>query len=82
MFLYPEEKFLSNYADDNILNSTGNTTRNVKKALSNDFGIIGDWFHENLMVLNAKKCHYMYFGTSNKNDDFIFDVTKQLPSKK
>ena len=25
------------------------------------------------MVLNAKKCHYMCFGTSSENDDFTFD---------
>ena len=27
----------------------------VKKALSNDFRIIQNWFHKNLMVSNAKK---------------------------
>ena len=40
LFLYPEETFLSNYADDNTLYSIGNTTESVKKALSNDFRII------------------------------------------
>ena len=25
------------------------------------------------MVLNAKKCHYMCFGTSSENDDIILD---------
>ena len=57
LFLYPEETFLSNYTDDNALYSIGNTIENVKKALGNDFRIIENWFHENLMVLNAKKCH-------------------------
>ena len=50
-----------------------------KKPLSNDFRIIQNWFHENLMVLNAKKCHYMCFGTSSENDDFILDGIK-LPN--
>ena len=27
----------------------------VKKALSNDFGVIENWSHENVMVLNAEK---------------------------
>ena len=36
LFLYPQETFLSNYADDNTLHSIGNTTESVKKALSND----------------------------------------------
>ena len=53
LFLYPEETFVSNYADDNTLYSTGNTIESVKKALSNDFRIIENWFYENLMVLNA-----------------------------
>ena len=79
MFLYPQETFLRNYADDNTLHSIGNTIESVKKALSNDFRIIQNWFHENLMVLNAKKCHYMCFGTSSENDDFIFDGIK-LPN--
>ena len=55
LFLYPQETYLSNYADDNTLYSIGNTIEGVKKALSNDFRIIQNWFHENLMVLNAKK---------------------------
>ena len=50
-----------------------------KKPLSNDFRIIQNWFHENVMVLTAKKCHCMCFGTSNENDDFIFDGIK-LPN--
>ena len=28
------------------------------------------------MVLNAKKCHYMCFGTSSENDDFTHDGIK------
>ena len=28
------------------------------------------------MVLNAKKCHQMCFGTSSENDDFIHDEIK------
>ena len=58
LLLYPEETFLSNCADDNTLHPIGHTIENVKKALSdhfsNDFRIVGNWFHENLMVLNAK----------------------------
>ena len=76
MFLYPEEIFSSNYAGDNTLHSIGNTTETVEKALSNDFRIIQIWFHENLIVLNAKKCHYMCFGIGSENDDFIFDGIK------
>ena len=79
MFLYPQEIYLRNYADDNTLHSSGNTIEGVMKALSNDFRIIRNWFHENLMVLNAKKCHYKFLGTSSANDDFIPDEIK-LPN--
>ena len=79
LFLYPEETFLSNYADDNTLYSIGNTIESVKKALSCDFRIIQSCFHENVMVLNAKKCHYMCFGIGSENDDFVFDGIK-LPN--
>ena len=47
--------------------------------LSNDFRIIQDWLHKNLMVLNGKKCHYMCVTIGSENDDFIFDGIK-LPN--
>ena len=59
----------SNYADNNTLYSIGSTIESVKKAISNDFRIIENWFHENLIVLNAKKCYYTCFGIGNENDD-------------
>ena len=49
----------------------------VKKALSNHFRIIENWFYENLMVLNVKKCYYMGFGIDSENDDFIFEGIKR-----
>ena len=79
LFLYPEKTFLSNYANDNTLYSIGNTIESVKKALSSNFRIIQNWFHENLMVLNAKKCHYMCFGIGSENDSFVLDGIK-LPN--
>ena len=58
---------------------TGNATNKVKKALSNDFRIIEEWFHKNVMVLRSKKCYYMYFRNSSQNDHFIFNGIK-LPN--
>ena len=78
--LYPEETFLSNYADDNTLYSTGNTIESVKKALRKDFRIIQNWFHEILIILNPKKRHYICFGIGSENNDFIFDGIK-LPKQ-
>ena len=59
--------------------SIDNTIESVKKALSNDFRIIQNWFQENLMVLNTNKCHCMCFGIGGENDDFIFGGIK-LPN--
>ena len=56
-----------------------NTIESIKAALSSDFRIIENCFHENLIVLNAKKCYYTCFGIGNEDDDFVFDGTK-LPS--
>ena len=53
--------------------SIDNTIGSLKKALSNNFRVIENWFHEKLMVLNAKKCHGMCLENVSENDDFIFD---------
>ena len=76
LFLYPKETFLSKSADDNNLYSIGNTIESVKKALSSGFRITQNWFHENLMRFNTKKCHYKCFGIASENDDFAFDGIK------
>ena len=78
LVLYPEETFRSNYADDNTLYSIGNAIESLKKALTNNFRIIRNWFHKSLMALNQKKCHYICFGIGSENDDFIFGG-KKLP---
>ena len=75
----PEETFLSNCADNKTLHSIGNTIESVQKALSSNFKIIQNWFHKNLMVLNARKCHYMRFGIGSEIDDFVFNGIK-LPN--
>ena len=59
----------------------GNLMDKVKKAPGNNFRIIGNWFHENVMVLNAKNYHYMYFGNGSQNDDFIFNGIKSLDTR-
>ena len=44
-----------------------------KKALCNDFRMIENWFHEKMMLLNAKKYYYIYFANNCQDDDFIFN---------
>ena len=37
----------------------------IIENLKADFLWISKWFHENFMVLNPKKCHFMVLGNSN-----------------
>ena len=57
--------FLSNYADDNSLYNTGKALELVKSVLVNDFRAVKEWFHENFMILNLNKYHYMCNGNHN-----------------
>ena len=57
--LFLTQCFLSNYADNNNLYSTGNNTELAKMDLQTDFRAITNWFFENDMILNSEKCHYM-----------------------
>ena len=59
LVLFLTETMLSNYADDNNLFSIGRDLNKVKDKLAKDFGIVTNWFYENFMVLNSKKCHFM-----------------------
>ena len=58
--LYFENRsFLSNYADDNVLYAFGSNLEEDKQNLSQDLLKLSEWLHENCMVLNPEKCHYM-----------------------
>ena len=43
------------------------------KNLRNNFDIVSDWFHENFMVLNAGKCHFMSLVNNNENETFLLN---------
>ena len=63
---------LSNFADNNNLFSIGKNIGKVKDTLAKDFGIITNWFYENFIVLNSKKCHFMRIGGDLENETFTF----------
>ena len=63
---------LSSYADDNNLFSIGKDINKVKDTLAKGFGIVTNWFHENFMVLDSKKCHFMCIGKDGENETFTF----------
>ena len=62
LFLFVENSYLSNHADDNTLCSSGNDLEKVKQTLREDIEIVTKWFYENFMVLNWGKCHFIYLG--------------------
>ena len=70
--LFLTETMLSNYADDNDLFSIGRDLNKVKDTLAKDFGNVTNWFYENFMVLNSKKCHFMCIGKDGENETFTF----------
>ena len=53
---------LSNYADDNNLFSKEKGINKVRDTFAKDFGIEINWFYENFMVLNLKKCYFTCIG--------------------
>ena len=71
--LFLTDFFLSNYADDNNLNSIGKDCDIIKNLLRKDFRALAEWFFKKYMVLNQKKCHYMCIGRNTENDNFEFD---------
>ena len=71
--LYFENRsFLSNYTDDNVLYIFGYNLEEAKQNLSQDLLKLSEWFHENCMILNPEKCHYMCLGKSHVSDSLIF----------
>ena len=67
------ETFLSNFADDNNLYSIGKDVDLIKGMLHKDFMAVTEWFYDNYMVLNPRKCHYMCLEKNSNNDKFVFD---------
>ena len=44
------------------LSKSGKNTQTIKNDLEMDFLILHKWFHENHMILNPGKCHYIVIG--------------------
>ena len=70
LVLFLSETSLSNYTDDNNLYSIGKELDIVKENLRKDFNVVTDWFFENYMSLNPRKCRYICLGKNKENDTF------------
>ena len=71
LFLFVENSYLSNYADDSNLYSCGNNLEEVKQTLRGDFQIVTKWFYEKYMVLNSGKCHFMCLSKNIENETYF-----------
>ena len=47
--------------------------RKIKTVLEMDFMILHKWFHENHMVLNSGKCHYIVIGDDDPSNKIILN---------
>ena len=73
VFVFISKFQLCNYADDNILYKPGKNMRKIKNDLEMDFMILHKWFHENHMVLNPGKCHYIVIGDDDPTHKIILN---------
>ena len=62
IFYFGNRAFLSNYVDGNVIYVFGSNLEEVKQNLSQER------FHENCMILNREKCHYMSLGKDCESD--------------
>ena len=72
IFYFENRSYLINYADDNVLYAFGSYLEEAKQNLSQDLLKLSEWFHENCMILNPEKCHYMCLGKNHLSDSLRF----------
>ena len=50
-----------------------NLFNQIKDTLAKDYRMVTNWFYENVMVLNSKKCHLICTGKDLENETFTFE---------
>ena len=68
IFYFENRAFLSNYGDDNTLYAFDSNLEEVKQNLSQDLLKLSELIHENFMILNLEKCHYISLGKDCEGD--------------
>ena len=72
IFLFICFSTLSNYVDDNNLFATGTAIQLINQMLLSDFRAVNNWFHENFMILNPGKCHFISIGKETRDEDVFY----------
>ena len=80
IFLFISKCQLCNYADDNTLYKSGKNMQKIKNDLEMDFMILQKWFHENHLVLNPDKCHFIVIGDDDPNQKIILNNNEIVSS--
>ena len=76
IFLFNSKCKLCNYANDNTPYKSGKNMQEIKNDLEINFMILHKWFHENHVVLNPVKCHYVVIGEDDPSHKIIFNNFK------
>ena len=53
-----------------IMHHYGKTIVEVKEKLESDFDLVTTWFHDNRVLLNPGKCHYLRLNSKPKRLSF------------
>ena len=74
IFFFLNHANRGNYADDSTLYTYNKNLGTLICNLRQEFSILSNWFHDNYMVLNPGKCHFMLFGVKeNEQFDLIYN---------
>ena len=76
IFMFISKCSLFNYVDDNTLYFTGKDLNQIRRNLEMDFMILHQWFHENHMIFNPGKCHYMVISVRDLSHEIKLNNNK------
>ena len=68
VFYFIHEAYICNFADDDSLCSVEDNSKEVKTNLKKNFELLQVWFHENHIVLDPGKYHYLIINKDIANE--------------
>ena len=76
IFFYIEKSDLCNYADDSTLYIADKSLSALINNLNKDFLKISNWFHDNHLVLNLDKGHFIILRDDKQTTNLIYQDNK------